>query len=471
MNSKKSRYSLNSKVFIVGAIIIVLLLNAILIALNDKISLEIDFTKGQIYDLTSESEKIVDQIDEPTDIIILTTGEESETLSLVNNLLNKYSQRNSLISVREVDVIKNPAEVQAYMDEFMDMSIGTLLIKQGDRHEFVNSAEFFSQDGFSYIERHVTSKLASFIDGITHSTVYFTTGHEERYTPETFSLIQSAGYDVSEIDLLTEELPEDNKAVVVISAPQTDFSLGEIEKLDAFFDRGGNAKIYFDPIYGGENLTNLETYLEDDWGIIRHNDVVLDQTVENSHYMLANVSEHDVTAPILESNKRIGYGPSNSFTVSSAKPTTVTSITPLLTTALSSYAKESIRALENGGTMQKTAGDVDGPYDIMMAAARQAADPNSNDVYTAYLTVCGSVMVYDSLAADTRFANEDLLLNTLSWMNGGETSITIRGKELPGGQMLLSTTQFWTWLAVLVLVIPLALLIAGIVIYIKRRHR
>ncbi len=471
MNSKKSRYSLNSKVFIVGAIIIVLLLNAILIALNDKISLEIDFTKGQIYDLTAESEKIVDQIDEPTDIIILTTGEESETLSLVNNLLNKYSQRNSLITVREVDVIKNPAEVQAYMDEFMEMSIGTLLIKQGERHEFVNSAEFFSQDGFSYIERLVTSKLAGFIDGITRSTVYFTTGHEERLTEETLNLIKTGGYDVTEIDLLTEELPDDNKAVVIISAPQTDFSLGEIEKLDAFFDRGGNVKLYFDPIYGGENLTNLETYLEDDWGIIRHNNVVLDQTVENSHYMLANVSEHDVTAPILESNKRIGYGPANSFSISPSKPTTVTAVNTLLTSSSSSYAKESVGVLQDGGTMQKSAGDEEGPFDIMMAATRQAADPNSNDIYTAYLTVCGSVMTYDSLAVDTRFANEDLLLNTLSWMNGGETSITIRGKELPGGQMLLSTTQFWTWLVVLIVVIPLALLAAGIVIYIKRRHR
>ena len=39
MKSKKFRYSLNSKAFIVGAVIIVLLLNAILISLNDKLTL------------------------------------------------------------------------------------------------------------------------------------------------------------------------------------------------------------------------------------------------------------------------------------------------------------------------------------------------------------------------------------------------------------------------------------------------
>ena len=135
MNNKKARrYSLNSKAFVIGAVIIVLLLNAILITLNDKISLEIDFTKDQIFALTEESEKVVDQIDAPTEILILTTGAESETISMVQNVLSKYTQRNGKITVREVDVIKNPTEVQAYAQEISQLGIGSLIIKQGDRH-------------------------------------------------------------------------------------------------------------------------------------------------------------------------------------------------------------------------------------------------------------------------------------------------------------------------------------------------
>ena len=49
-NKKAFRYSVNSSVIIVGAIIITLLLNAILVTLNDRFSLEIDFTeeKGKV---------------------------------------------------------------------------------------------------------------------------------------------------------------------------------------------------------------------------------------------------------------------------------------------------------------------------------------------------------------------------------------------------------------------------------------
>ena len=67
--NKKFRYSLNSKAFIIGAVVIVLLLNAILITLNDKFSLEIDFTEDKIYALTDESKDIADKIDEPIEIL------------------------------------------------------------------------------------------------------------------------------------------------------------------------------------------------------------------------------------------------------------------------------------------------------------------------------------------------------------------------------------------------------------------
>ena len=471
MKSKKFRYSLNSKAFIVGAVIIVLLLNAILISLNDKIALEIDFTEDKIFALTEESEKIADQIDEPTDILILTTGTESETLSMVENVLTKYTQRNSKISVREVDVIKNPAEVQAYAQEIAQPSIGSLIIKQGDRHETINSQDFFSQNGFSYIERVVTTKLATFVDGMTLSAVTFTTGHGEQVSPNATKVLEMGGYQIEQLDTLMQDFPTDAQSVVIISAPQKDFSIEEINKMDSYLDRGGNVQIYFDPFYAAADLPNLTSYLADDWGIVRNTDVVLDMgnMIENSTYMVAQTGDHEITNPVAESQKRAGYGPANSLSRAADKPASV-EVKTLLKSAGSAYSKASTDMLKEQKDMQKADGDTSGPFDVLVAATRETGNVE-NESFTGRMIVGGSVLIFDVLTTDTRFANEDILLNTISWMKGGDASITVRAKMLPGGAMSLTKPQFWTWFVILVVIVPLGVLAAGITVFMKRRYK
>ena len=471
MKNKKFRYSLNSKAFIVGAVIIVLLLNAILISLDSKIPLEFDFTEDKIYALTEESEGIVDKIEEPIEILILTTGEDTQSISMVKNVLDKYSQRNSAITVREVDVIKNPAEVQAYVQEIASMNIGSLLIRQGERYELVNATDFFSQNGYSYIERVVTTKLAGFIDGMTASSVFFTTGHGEQISNSTTKVLEMAGYQIEQFDSLSKDFPEDGKSIVIISAPQSDFSVEEIDKLDKFLDRGGNVQIYFDPIYASSDLPNLQSYLREDWGIVRNTHVVLDSgnMIENSTYMVGVLGDHEITNPVKESQKRAGYSPANSFTVAADKSTGIEFHT-LLSTYDDAFAKASVEAIMEEGNLQKSANDESGTFDVLVAATKDI-DNVDNEVFTGKLIVGGSVLIFDALTTDTRFANEDILLNSINWMNGGEASITVRAKAIPGGVMSLTVTQFWIWLAVLVLVVPVAILACGIVIFVKRRYK
>ena len=87
------------------------------------------------------------------------------------------------------------------------------------------------------------------------------------------------------------------------------------------------------------------------------------------------------------------------------------------------------------------------------------------------MVVGGSVLIFDVLTTDTRFANEDILLNTISWMKGGDASITVRAKMLPGGAMSLTKPQFWTWFVILVVIVPLGVLAAGITVFMKRRYK
>ncbi len=80
-------------------------------------------------------------------------------------------------------------------------------------------------------------------------------------------------------------------------------------------------------------------------------------------------------------------------------------------------------------------------------------------------------MFFDELTADSRFANENVLLNSINWMNGGEASITVRAKSLTSGYMSMDISQIVMWLIMLVLIVPAAILVCSIVVFVKRRHK
>ena len=74
---------------------------------------------------------------------------------------------------------------------------------------------------------------------------------------------------------------------------------------------------------------------------------------------------------------------------------------------------------------------------------------------------------YDSLVSG---GNSDLVLNSISWLIGETGSdLSIHAKQLSVSQLALSSGSVVLWAAVLIIVIPLGLIAAGLVIWLRRR--
>ena len=58
-NNKQIKYLINSSVIIVGAVLVTVLLNAVLVAFDSKIPLKVSLTRDEIYELTDETKEIV----------------------------------------------------------------------------------------------------------------------------------------------------------------------------------------------------------------------------------------------------------------------------------------------------------------------------------------------------------------------------------------------------------------------------
>ncbi len=474
-NNTKQKYLINSSVIIAGAVLIAILLNSILIAFDKKMSLEIDLTADEIYQLTDESKSVVDRIDEEMEIVLLYDGTnyDAYSLNLLNNILNLYAEENSNIKIKTIDFINNMMDLQPYVTALQNVTdpYYAMVFAQGEHYEIAQSNSYSTTTGNSTIERTVTNKLATFVDGYGISEITMTSGHGERINEGFHSILSMYQYTINTVDLLQQELPEPGKSLVIVNAPTGDFSVEEIEKLDAYLDRGGNVQIYFDPLANKDALPRLESYLETEWAIKRNHQVIVDSdntlSFEDDLFgtiSVAKLTDSELVAPISASRKNIMYSLSNSLEILGDKPNTI-EITPVLQTNSNAYLKDVTSVRES-----KTGSDPSGTYNVLLSATRTNYTLNE-EVFTGKLLISGSGYTMDTLIGDTRYANEDLLINSFNWMRGSKAGITVREKELPQGSLAVPNGQFWPWFIALVVLIPALILGGGIFTWVKRRYK
>ncbi len=476
-NTRKRKLAINASVVVIGAVIVTVLLNMLLISFDEKIPLEISLTRDKIYELTDETLEVVDKIDKETQILLLyeTNSVDQEGFNLLTGVIEKYTKRNNKISLKTVDFIQELTQLTPYFQELQSIDPRyAMIFVQGDRYEIAEASSYLSeQTGKSLIERVITNKLANFVDGHRISAVLMTTGHGEKRNEILDSSLGVYGYKVKSIDLLKEEIPQDGKYLLVVNAPSGDFSADEIEKIDRFLDKGGNVQIYFNPMLSNKELPRLETYLKDAWAIERGHKVVvdmdnrLDTTQSDDVYgsiSVANLTESELVKPIASGKRSVIYSLSNPLQVAADKPQAV-EISPVLATTNHAYLKEIDTMNES-----KTSEDTEGTFNILLSASRKNYTANE-EVFTGKLIVCGASYTMDTLVADTRFANEDLLINSINWMRGSEAGVTVREKDLPQSTLTVPNASFWPWFIALVVVIPVGVLALGIVIWMKRRFK
>ena len=69
-------------------------------------------------------------------------------------------------------------------------------------------------------------------------------------------------------------------------------------------------------------------------------------------------------------------------------------------------------------------------------------------------------------------SNSVLVLNSLSWLLGEETSgVVIDAKALSAQRLTVTASQVVMWAVILLIVVPVVCIVAGIVIFLLRRKR
>ncbi len=180
-------------------------------------------------------------------------------------------------------------------------------------------------------------------------------------------------------------------------------------------------------------------------------------------YLVPTIEQHDVTAG-LTANEQVAVLPyATSLSLPAVEKNEI-EVKPLLTSSRKSYAKVNLESTET----EKEEGDLDGP--LTVALALRKVDANGNDA-GGKIAVFGGAGFVTSSSFYGISGNTDLLLGAIRWMNGEADTVTIVGKNLMTNSLRFnSTAEMYTMAGIAVIVMPLLVLAAGFVVWLRRRH-
>jgi ABC-type uncharacterized transport system involved in gliding motility auxiliary subunit len=456
------------------ASISVLVVLGILIAVNylsNRQNKRWDLTTNKQFSLSEQTVQLLHKLDAPVKFLVF---DQETNFDRFRDRLNEYDYNSDKVSVEYVDADKKPVLARQYEIQ----SYGTVVIEYKDRKERVTSDS----------EQDITNALIKAVSGQEH-TVYFIEGHGEKDPTST----EREGYSGT-VDMLrrdnykTEKLPlaqrkdvPDDATAVVIAGPTTDFLPGEIDALRRYLAKAGKLMVMLDPPVGPQagSTPNLEALLKE-WGIQVGRNVVVDVsglTNEPSLAVAINYPNHPISErlrtltmyPLAQSVDPITGG-SNGRTAQ-----------PIVQTSDRSWAETSLDTLSTGQGVQLETdkGDKAGPITVAAAVSAPAEqqpplDPKAKPDPNAPKPESRVVVFGDSDFAANAYAgiqgNPNLFANAVNWLAQQENLIAIRPKEADDRRITLTAQQqmmiFWLSLVV----VPAAVLGAGVWTWSRRRQ-
>ncbi len=449
-----ARHGLNAVVMI----LLVLGIIALVEAVSYRHSYRVDLTENRRHSLSPQTIKILQSLSAD----VTATGffrTDQPTKRTAEDLFRQYeSYSKGRFKWKSVDPDREPGLAKRYGVE----TYGTVVLDTKTKSEKVIDAE----------EEKLTNGLIK-VTREGRRVVYVIKGHGEHDPASTdragFSeakaALEKANYEVKELLLVrAPKIPED-AAVVILPGPKNDLFPAELAALDAHITQGGKILFMANPF----QAEGLKGYLAK-YGVKLGDDLVIDRLSRafGGDFVVPAIFQYE-DHPITK-----GFGSTLTFFpltrsvgVESTPPKGVTA-QALARSGPGSWGETTRGELDKGEVVQD-AKDTPGPLPVAAVATIDAASPPEGKTNAkARIVVFGSSNVAANQFLNVQ-GNKDFFLNAVSWLAEEEDLIAIRPKEGKQAPVILTARQgqMIFWLPVVVL--PVTVMLAGVVVIIRRR--
>ncbi len=473
---QKRRYSVSVSHFSVGAYStgMIAVAVAVVVVLNIVMSempatwTSVDVTSDKLYSLTDATKEFVSGIQEDVTIYVLVNEDNQD--STLQQTLQRYEASSDHIKVEYVDPTINPQFYKQYTDELI--STNSLIVVSSKRSKVINYTNIYQASyDYSTYTSSVTGydgegQITSAIDYVlTDDTpkVYLTEGHGEATLTGTFSAgLKKQNVEYDTINLINYDAVPEDAACLFIDGATTDISSDDKDKIISYLENGGNVVLVTAYIQDATpNLDAVMGYM----GMSIADGLVIDQAKGNSYgnpyYLLPNVEVSAYTSGVY--GKGYVFAPLAQGILIDNEEAEGMTYSKFLTTSDEAYAKTSLKSADDYG---KEEGDVDGPFAIGVSAEKSLENGN------ATMVVLGCQTFFtDDVSSAVSNTNLTVFNNVIGKFTQHQGNVSIPVKEYTASQLMVTRLGVFVLFPLLAAVLPVAFLIAGFVIWLRRRKR
>lgn len=523
-NKKKLKYGALATTITIIFIAVIVVINLIAGILTDRKDLKIDLTEEGYYEVSQETIDYIKQI--KTDVEIAVMAEESSLNTgntyrkMVLETLDKYQQYSDHIKVNFYNVTTNPDVITKYSANYNgEITEGSIVVAANDRVKvmsindlFVIQSDYYGSYSITGYkgEQELTSAVMSVTDANPQRVAFLSkyNGNAIYHSDNAYSvsalytMMDDNGYQISEVDIMTDELSPEDYDMVVLPAPVNDLTQDSIKKLEDFLYNNGNLDknmLYIADVYQ-YSTPNIDDFLEV-WGIEIGSGIVYESSSDRSQYV--TTMRGQLSAPLaVMADETYSEGLSNTklpIVVPLSRPVNLLfdanvdrTTSALLTTTDTAFlyplemqtadeAAAKAEAAENGD--EETEEETEEPTDFdpdtaeksqqnVMAVASKSNTDSNNVTHTNNLMVIGGITILDQvLTYSNTYNNAEYVINAVNKMCGKDNGIIIAEKNISVQAIDVTAAKVKAIRNVVVIIIPLLIAVAGIVVFLRRRNR
>ncbi|MBQ8001239.1 MAG: GldG family protein [Ruminococcus sp.] len=458
-------------------------------------ALELDLTSGGAYSLQKTTEEYLDYME--TEVNVKVLMEEETLLSVdstygyqVNQLLREMSRYNKVnLEYLNIEATSMKSMSEKYPDVDWSSSDNLIIVEDANTGKYeclalydvfspsydssynvVISGQYLEQCVLSSIQKITADKVIKI--ALSTGNGEFFNENSDLYSYCTYLpvILEDNAYEIEEVNLLSQA-PSDDTDIIIMMAPSVDLTKEAVDNLSAWLSNDGNngRTLFYVPFDYAEETPNLDLFLEQ-WGLKVGEGYISENDLNKGLAMMGEDSNVNSMMDYYDETYTEGLTDrSLSVLMPYCLPIEILDeemATPLLR---SSDTADILIPSTDGSEHQYIKSDGT-PHN----AAAISTKTNDNDE-SSQVIVWGS---YDGLSNQwtyssysSNFNNTAYFINLLNTLTDNDAMIVIESVQVGGDSIIVTSAQQIAVFVIFVIIIPVALVVIGIIVWNKRRHR
>lgn len=481
----KARFNHTIGALVITAVVLVatILLNVVVSLMSDKLpGMSIDLTSKGAFQLSETSIKLAQNVKKDLKITFLDDKQSYRSKASSNTyyaqvmaIAEEYGKYNNKISAEYISIVDNPNFENKYPQE--TLSADNIIVSCGDKYRILDQYDIFNVKSYystySYI---ASSKAEEAFDGAilsVTSTESTKLAIVEDNSTEDFTyfknILEQNNYELISVKLEQEDIPKDAKMLIVFT-PEKDFSKTAAKKIRTYLENNkeyGKNMLYI-PSSKTYKTPNLDEVLSD-WGITVGDGLAYE--LESSSVYGRNM--YDGILCYMGSNAFTSKFDDNSAPVISSYARPITLDSDAETQSLLQYSSKSGVCPSDADDSYDFTGNAKGNIIIAGYGVNGifANDKKSSDKISTVFVFGSSTMFEKTILAST-YSDQKYILAMLSESCGRvDQEITVEAKELTQYDVQINNNSASVIGLVCYVGLPIAVICAGLIVFVKRRNK